>query len=420
MRRALARTVAIGAVVGSIVIGAGITVGASTDAPTDDPAAAPAAEDAPAEATGLTWPDEPVFLERGEQFDGSFVVVNPTRDDITIATPTFTDKGCEQQPLDDGETVVARAGVPTEVDISVPLMCSDLDTGDLTLTAAASSGDKYDVAAITVTAEVDWTGLWGPAVAIGVVLLVSAIIAGLIACRKFGVSFWSAMAVDASAPASALSSITAIGSLVGAVVATPGLLSGLTGSDASPQLSLTVAGAAVSAVLVGAAAIIANLPVRDVTIDGERQVGVTVAQFTLAAAVTATGAVVVLWTFATAVERLDISVPSVAFDAFKVLGGLVVWLYVVATVRRYIDLYGARARAGDADTASKKPAPPAEVVASLAAVLAPAYLPAGGRPSEAELRNWIGKAERAASKIGEGQPAPRREVVAGGLGRNLI
>jgi hypothetical protein len=414
--------VAIGAVVGSIIIGAGITVGASTDAPTDDPTAAPevedtTAEDATAEATGLTWPDEPVFLDRGEGFAGTFEVVNPTRDD-TISVPKFADGGCEQQPLDEGTTVVAPAGLPTPVDISVPLTCTELDTGDLTLTAAATSGDKYDVAAITVTGEVDWAGLWGPALLNGIAMLVIALWVGLAACQRIGVSFWSAMAVDASAPASALTSITAIGSLVGAVVATPGLLSGLTGSDASPQLSFTVAGAAVSAVLVGAAAIIANLPLRAVAVDGERQVGVTVAQFALAAAITATGAVVILWTFATAVERLDLSVPSDAFVVFKILGMAVVWLYLGATVHRYIDLFGVRPEGPTEPTAPA--APSAEVVASLAVSLAPAYLPPGGRPSDAELGNWIGRAETAASKIGEGQPAPRREVVAGGLGRNLI
>jgi hypothetical protein len=413
------RAATIGAVVVAAALGVGFaTAHGETDPGSPDEASAATAEANGPEATGLIWPEDTVFLKRGDDLTGSFTVVNPTQTDITVAKPTFEDSTCVQEPLDDAPTVDAPAGLPTTIEISVPTSCDQLRTGDLTLTASATAGDKYDVAAIKVEAEVDWADFGTWLLVMGVSALIVALVTALVAGAKYKVHLSGPLLVDGTAPASALTSITAIGSLVSALVAAPGLLGGLTGSDTSPQLTLTVTGAAIAAVLIGVATVIGNIPISHGEVDDKDQVCVTIWQFVVAAAFTATGAAVVLWTFATAASRLDLPISSDVTDVCAAVGMAIVAAYVIFTVYRYIALYAPK-------PAGPTPVPKAtaDVVAAIAAPLAVKYLPQG-RPSRAELGNWISNAKVAANAIVVDQPtsaaAEPVASAAGRIARNLI
>lgn len=385
-----------------------------------------AKQDDEPKATGLSWPEDPVFLRRGASgLTGEIEVANPTAAAITVL-PIAVDGACLQVDAK-AEPVTITAHRSGSVPVTVDEGCDDLDRGDITVVATATAGKKTDSAEVSLEAEVDWGrfSLWfGATFLLSVVLAAAAMFVGMNrhnadlrrAAQKAAAALakakeedppadadvtvpaktrpWSPMVVKADAPKSWLTTIATVGPLLTAFVGTAGLTEGITGADHVPQSTLIVGVSAIALVLVGISTLLANAPLARATVDDELVDCPMVAQFALAAAITATSAGIALWAVWTATSRLDLPVAPLWRWSALVLFTLSLAGYLLLSVFHYVRTYAAPSVPED----PKAPTPGPELVAAAAEALAPYHLgaPSHGKPDEQDEDAWLAAARAAA------------------------
>lgn len=355
-------------------------------------AAAPA--EAP-KATGLVWPDKPVFLQRRDgKLTGSFTVVNPTKETINVIPPSFV--GCQQNDPSTAAAEMVRPEQPATITLSGPAAdCTALATRDLVATAAAATvdGSKRDAQKLTLQAEVDW-GRFGHMIRVCLLAGFSiAVGVSLIPREAKKTGLWDPLLIDSSSPTSWLTSVATVGSLLTTLVSTSGLVKGLFGADSIPQTTLIVGAGAVSLALVGLAGLVTGIPSRMRTIEGKRQGCPMIIQFAVGAGISAAAAAFQIWAVRTALRRLDRPVIGGVADGVAVVATVALALYLAWSVHWYINRYAEM----------ETPEPPAvkpseELVSAIAAGLLPLYTSSEPVPPEDQRRvTLIGAAQAAAA-----------------------
>lgn len=355
--------------------------------------------------TGLTWPTETVVLDRvqrtvtleGREVErdalaGSFEVVNPTNESITVQPPILGSDCSDVEPPPAGEDPdpeayggraeeatlfgndpqVVPARTSAVIQFVVPV-CENADEEPIIVVASATTQDgaKTDASKLTLQAKVDW-GDYSTVLALS--LLAAAILAVLTplvgwlllkeAGRPRGFPLGAKLAVDRSAPASWLTAIAAIGPLVTALASTAGLPKGLFGTDAIPQQTLVIGASAVALLLVGLSGVVANLPLTSAAVDGKATTCPYTWQFGIAAALSATAANLQLWAVTTALGRLDL--PFLSGDTIGILqvgGAIAIAVYLILSIYHYFRIYGVKAES------TPPPEPSDDLIGTIASAL---------------------------------------------------
>ena len=341
--------------------------------------------------TGLSWPKESVFLRRHNQkLMGSLIVTNPTTSSITVTPPSFGEDCHQDVPSKAKPEVVKPRDIAT-LEITGPTDCTDLELKSIAATALAQSedGTKSDAVGLTLQAEVDW-GRFGRALVISLVLLPTLALAIAILVLP-GHRIDAPLFIDSTAPASWLTSIGAIGPLLTAFVSTTGLGKGLFGSDSIPQTTLIAGASGVALVLVGLAGLISGFPTYRRIIEGKNQAVPAVAQFALAAGISASSAFIALWAVHEVLSRLDL-IGATTLTVLSVIVILCIGAYMAWSVVFYVTHYSSLPAA---EPKTKIASP--ELVAAITYALTPLYGSDGGPPSDSARRIWRNAAEAAAT-----------------------
>ena len=290
-------------------------------------------------ATGIIWPTDPIFLRRRDgNLTGSFTVVNPTEDAISVTPPTFKDS-CEQALPVEGKAVTVQPHGAEKVAVTGPKKCTDLSSATIAATASAktSDGSKSDVAELTIQAEVDWGRFgWFLAISLGVVLSLALCAARLGTSIKLN----TPLRIDSTSPTSWLSSIATIGPLLTALASTTGLPEGLFGTGALPQQTLILGAAAISLLLLGVAGLITGIPVAHAVVEGKDQTCPRSWQFAAGAGLSGAAAALQVWAVTTALSRLNLPVLGSVITVGQIVALMAVAVYLCVSVRHYVMTYG--------------------------------------------------------------------------------
>ena len=294
----------------------------------------PLAGAARADGTGLTWPSDPVHLtQKGSAFIGSFTVFNPSGAKVLVSIPT-TSAPCHMM-LQTGTSVPVDPYSGAVVAVTTTGKCSASDAADLQFDAhaatSAADGSKSDDKQLSTQAQPDWHKL-ALLFAVGAGIALVATLIGFALAKGTRQHFTWYVKVDSGVPTSWTTNLTALGALFSGFFVTTGLLKSILGTDPTAQLGFIAVGAALGVVLSGAAGLVTGAPTGGTA-------SPRVWQFLLGSLLTAAGALGQVGVVAVAVDQLHIGLSSTLIWVCAGLAAALLFIYLIASVKFYIDRY---------------------------------------------------------------------------------
>ena len=326
----------------------------------------PLAGAARADGTGLTWPSDPVHLtQKGSAFIGSFTVFNPSGAKVLVSIPT-TSAPCHMM-LQTGTSVPVDPYSGAVVAVTTTDKCSAGDAADLQFDAhaatSAADGSKFDDKQLNTQAQPDWHKL-ALLFAGGAGIALVATLIGFALAKGTRQHFTWYVKVDSGVPTSWTTNLTALGALFSGFFVTTGLLKNILGTDPTAQLGFIAVGAALGVVLSGAAGLVTGAPTGGTA-------SPRVWQFLLGSLLTAAGALGQVGVVAVAVNQLHIGLASTLIWVCAGLAAALLFIYLIASVKFYIDRYAV------------PPPTPVAAAGGAAPAVAPPVAPPGAPPGAA-------------------------------------